>query len=439
MRKTSESNLDEIKCPKCGTMIPVSEALQHQIAEKIEAASQEKLEAKEAELLAREKDIQGKEKEVARGEKAISEKIEEGLRAAKKQLEQDLLEKARKEASLEMEDVKNQLAEKDDQLKKAQKSELELRKRERALEEKEKTMELETERRLSEERKKVEDDVAKRLSEQHRMKEAEKEKIINDLKIKLEEAQRQAEQGSQQLQGEVKELDLERLLKDVFPFDDSSPVAKGVRGADVVQTVKTKGGMVCGTILWEVKRTKAWSEGWVSKLKDDQREAKADVAVVVSDVVPKDIEHFGQRGTIWITKSAYVIGVAVLLRDALTAVARVRVMSESKDETVEILFRYITGPQFKQKVEAVVDAFVTMKSDLDKEKRSAMARWAKQEKNLEKALTSVASMHGDLRGLAGSSMQAIPLLESGEEMDEHETADESNLTSPPKKKKGAKL
>lgn len=408
MAEKQASKLDEIRCPKCGEYIPLSDALQHQIAERIENESAEKIEAKENELRER-------EKELTQAKKDFDKSVEEGVKAERTKLEEELKEKATKAAALEVQDLKNQVLEKDEKLKKAEQTELELRKRERALEERSKTLDLEAERKLDEEKKKIEEDVAKRVIEQHRLKDAERDKIIGDLKKQLEDAHRKAEQGSQQLQGESKELDLEKSLKESFPFDEIMPVPKGIRGADVIQRVKTRSGNICGTILWEFKQTKSWSDGWVSKLKDDQREAKADIAAIATEVLPKDITNFGNRGDMWITKSEFVFGLATLLRDTLIKVATTKLMSAGKDEKLEFLFRYLTGSEFKQKVEAVADAFVVMKTDLEKEKRAAIARWAKQEKHLEKAIGSIAGMHGDLRGLIGSSMEAIQLLETGEE------------------------
>lgn len=431
MPKKQASKLDDIKCPKCGELIPLSEALQHQIAERIEHESAEKIGLKENEIREREKELQKRDKELAQAKKDIDKSVEEGVKAERVRLEKELKEKAKEDAALEVKDLKNQVLEKDEKLRKAQETELEMRKRERALEERSKTLELEAERKLSEEKKKMEEDIAKRISEQHRLKEAEREKLINDLKNQLEDAHRKAEQGSQQSQGEAKELDLEKFLKESFPDDEIIPVPKGIRGADVIQKVKTRAGNVCGTILWESKQTKAWSDGWIAKLKDDQREAKADIAAIATEIMPKDIVNFGNRGDIWITKTEFVLGLATLLRDTLIQVAATKLMSESKDEKVEILFRYLTGPEFRQKVQAVADAFVVMKTDLDKEKRSSIARWAKQEKHLEKAIGSIAGMHGDLRGLIGSSMEAIPLLESGDEGTEEK--EESTKKKKPKK------
>ena len=415
MAKKQETKLDEIKCPKCGELIPLSDALQRQIAERIEYESAEKIEAKENEIREREKKLQERNKELAQAKKDINKSVEEGVKAERAKLEKELKEKAREDTALEVQDLKNQVSEKEEKLKKAEQTELELRKRERTLEERSKTLELETERKLGEEKKKMGEDIAKRISEQHRLKEAERDKIISDLKIQLEDAHRKAEQGSQQLQGEAKELDLEKFLKENFLYDDIVSVPKGVRGADALQIVKTRNGNVCGTILWESKQTKSWSDGWISKLKDDQREAKADIAAIATEAMPKDIENFGNRSDIWITKTEFIFGLATLLRNTLIQVATTKLMSDNKDEKVEILFRYLTGPEFKQKVGAVVDAFVTMKTDLEREKRATIVRWAKQEKHLEKATGSIAGMHGDLRGLIGSSMEAIPLLESGDE------------------------
>jgi hypothetical protein len=420
MAKKQASKLDEIKCPKCGELIPLSDALQHQITERIEHESAEKIEAKEDELRER-------EKELTQAKKDFDKSVEEGVKAERAKLEKELREKAKEAAALEVQDLKNQVSEKDEKLKKAEQTELELRKRERALEERSKTLDLEAERKLGEEKKKMEEEISKRIAEQHRLKEAERDKIIGDLKTQLEDAHRKAEQGSQQLQGEAKELDLEKFLKESFLFDEIVPVPKGVRGADVIQIVKTRSGSVCGTILWESKQTRAWSDGWISKLKDDQREAKADIAAIATEAMPKDIVNFGNRGDIWITKTEFVFGLATLLRDTLIQVATTKRMSEGKDAKVEVLFHYLTGSEFKQKVEAVADAFVIMKTDLEKEKRTSIARWAKQEKHLEKAIGSIAGMHGDLRGLIGSSMEAIPLLESGEENVDKEES--------PKKKK----
>jgi len=270
-------------------------------------------------------------------------------------------------------------------------------------------------RKLDSERKKIEEETSKRISEEQGLKLLEREETIAGLKKQIDELKRRAEVGSQQLQGEVQELDLESFLQEHFIYDELRPVPKGIRGADVLQKISTKNETDCGSILWESKRTKNWSEGWITKLKEDQREAKADIAVIVSDILPKDVSNAGFRNGVWITNRASLHGLAMALRKILTEVAFTKLAAEGKDEKIELLFRYLTGPEFRQRVEAMIETFVAMKQDLDKEKRATIARWGKQEKQIEKIVAVTAGMHGDLRGLIGSSMQSIPALESGDE------------------------
>jgi hypothetical protein len=409
MNGKSEHLWDKIKCPNCGALIPVSEALIHQIEERVRA------EAK-GQILAKQREFEEKEKEFARKEAELSKKMEKELEERIKREEKKIEEKCRKEAEkkvlLEFEDMKNQLKEKEQKLAEMQKLELELRKKERELEEKVKTAELEIARRLDDERKNIEEKITKRVIEEQRLKEAEKDKLINDLKWQLEEAKRKAEQRSQQLQGEILELDLEALLKGSFYSDDIQSIPKGTRGADILQKVYDKRGRFCGAIIWEIKRAKNWSENWVDKLKDDQKSAKAEIAVLVSEVLPKEISNFGERNGVWITNPALASEVALILREMLIQVSHIRVASESKEEKVEILFKYLSGVEFKQRLEAILETYLQMKEELEREKRTTTARWAKQEKNIERTITAIAGMYGDLRGLIGNSMQPIPQLEA---------------------------
>ena len=200
------------------------------------------------------------------------------------------------------------------------------------------------------------------------------------------------------------------------------PVPKGMQGADVIQEVLTKGGKRCGAIIWESKRTKNWSPGWISKLKEDQRSAKADVAVIVTQVLPKDTRNFGFVDGVWVTNYASLDGLAVLMRQKITELAFTKAMAASKDEKADILFHYLTGSEFRQRVEAIIEAFSYMKTELDKERRLYERSWAQREKQLQLVLLNTAGMYGDLQGLIGSSMQTIPALGAGnnEEIDEEE-------------------
>ena len=201
----------------------------------------------------------------------------------------------------------------------------------------------------------------------------EKEQTISSMQKQIEELKRRAEQGSQQLQGEVQELELESLLRAKFPQDTIEPVPKGEHGGDVLQRVKNSSGQLCGTIIWESKRTKSWSDTWLAKLREDQRTAKAEIAVIVSQALPKDIDPFGQMEEVWVTYPKTAMPVAVLLRQALLEVSAARIASEGQQTKMEMVYHYLTGPRFRQRVQAIVEAFSSMQEDLDKEKKAIIS------------------------------------------------------------------
>jgi len=404
-----------IKCPYCKKDILLTEALTHQIQERVRYELGVEVEKKEKDLEKREAELVEKVKTVENSQKNINEEINRKLEIEKQTLLKKALQEAEGRVSLELKDLREQIQEKDKKIEESEEKELELRKKQREIDAREKSLELDMTRKLDSERKKIEEETSKRISEEQGLKLLEREETIAGLKKQIDELKRRAEVGSQQLQGEVQELDLESFLQEHFIYDELRPVPKGIRGADVLQKISTKNETDCGSILWESKRTKNWSEGWITKLKEDQREAKADIAVIVSDILPKDVSNAGFRNGVWITNRASLHGLAMALRKILTEVAFTKLAAEGKDEKIELLFRYLTGPEFRQRVEAMIETFVAMKQDLDKEKRATIARGGKQEKQIEKIVAVTAGMHGDLRGLIGSSMQSIPALESGDE------------------------
>jgi len=399
---------DKIKCPECNALIPITETLQHQLTESVRKEYEEKFAEQKQSFAEQQKKLTQKEKTLEEKEKSIEEKIQQGLKTELEIQKKVLSEKAKKEAqdelALEMKELRDDLKAKGEKLEEAKKTELQLRKRERELEERAKDIELEVARKMAQERKKVEDDVVKRISDERRMKDAEKDKQINDMRRQIEELKRRAEQGSQQAQGEVQELELENEISQLC-------------------------GGRCGAIIWESKRTKSWSDGWISKLKDDQRTAKADIAVIVTQVLPKDIRNFGFIEGVWVTNFVCFPGLALALRQKLTELALTRAMAVSKDKKADILFHYLSGPEFRQRVEAIIEAFSDMKTELDKERRLYERSWAKREKQLQTVLLNTAGMYGDLQGMIGTSMQTIPALEAGnvdEEDIEEEPTNESD-------------
>jgi len=388
---------ETIKCPKCGEVIELSEAISHDI----EIRLRERYE----------KEIGKVRKSFEEDLKARENELENKAKKERKQVEEKIKKEVRESVDLKVSDLKEQLEEKTKGLKDAQKQELELRKKQRELEEKEEKLELELSRKIDAERRKILEKASKEFEEKHRLKEAEKDKQLADMKGQIDELKRKAEQGSQQMQGEVLELELEESLKDEFPFDDIEPVAKGVRGGDIIQTVKTQSGRICGKILWETKRTKNWSDSWIQKLKDDQREVKADLAILASEVLPKGFHHFRQISGVWVTDILSAVSLALALRVVLVQVAREREVQAGKKEKKEIVYNYLTGPEFRNKVEAIVESFTAMKEDLEAEKRAMLKIWAKREKQIQRVITNTAGMHGDLQAIAGASLPAIKMLE----------------------------
>lgn len=290
--------------------------------------------------------------------------------------------------------------------------ELKLREQARKLEEDKKDFELQLQRRLDEERKNIEELAQKRATDEYRLKELEKEKVISDLKRALEDAQRKASQGSQQLQGEVLELDLEETLRSAFPEDEIIPVAKGVRGADIIQTVRTRLGNVCGVILWEFKRTKHWENDWCAKLKADLRSGKANIPVIVSQVLPEEAKDgIGVREDVWVCSYALVVPLAILLRKNLYDVARQKAMSVDRGSKAEALYSFVTSHEFQQQVEALVEVYKEMTEQITKERMVFEKSWKSREAQVKRLFMSTAGIVGTVGGIAGNSMPQIRGLE----------------------------
>jgi hypothetical protein len=280
---------DTVICPNCKFEIEVTEVLSAQLRSQMQKEFEAEIRKKEAAIADREKDVLRAKDEVAKAQLDIDRRVSEKLEKERKQLSDEALSKAREQVTLEICDKDQQLSEANTKLKAAQDSELTLRKERRALEEEKQTLELTLTRRLDEERAKIRETAKKEAADERQLKDAEKDKMIGDLRTQIEDLRRKSEQASQQLQGEVLEVALEELLRQQFPFDEIAPVPKGIHGGDALQTVRDGSGTVCGSILWESKRTKSWSDGWLPKLRDDQRAAKAQLAILVSTELPRSV------------------------------------------------------------------------------------------------------------------------------------------------------
>jgi hypothetical protein len=348
----------------------------------------------------------------------ISEALSQNIKAdLEKSITQKIEKKLRDESSEEVTVLKEELKLKTEKLNETRQEELKLRQEKLKLEDEKNSFELEKQRQLDEERSKIRQQTLLEASDSHRLKDMEKEKMINDLKKALETAQLKASQSSQQLQGEVQELDLEAYLANTFPHDEIKPVGKGVKGADVSQIVKTSMGTVCGVILWETKRTKAWVDDWARKLKDDLRASKANIPVIVTAVLPKAIKTgFGYYEGVWVTEPAYTEPLAEILRKNLIDVAREKHNGKDRGTKADMVYTYLTSDTFVQQVQSIIEVHQNMQNQINKERAAFEKIWKEREAQAERILLSTAGIYGSIQGVAGQSLPAVKgldLLDSG--------------------------
>ncbi len=360
------------------------------------------------------------ERKTAEQQEQVESQVKQQLARATEEIKAKAVQQATEAQELAVKDLRAELADKAGALRKAQEQELELRREKRLLVEAKEALKLEVQRTLDEERGKLKEQLRAASDEENRLKIAEKEKVISDLMLKLDEAQRKAAQGSQQTQGEVLELDFEQQLRRTFPIDAINEISKGVRGADVLQEVRSNLGRPCGLILYELKRTQNWSDGWVAKLKEDMRNAKVEIGVIVTEVLPKGVARFGQQDGIFVCDLASAIPLAHTLRRMVQELAIARGHQEGAQEKMQLLYTYLTGVEFRQRVSAVIEAFAMMRADLEKERRGMTRSWAKREKHINAVVENMAGMIGDVQAISGNALQDIPALE----LDSDEEAEE---------------
>ncbi len=383
MSPNLKSSPDSASCPHCGESFELSEALAGQLRDHLKAELESETKAT--------------------------------LKEERRRIEKEAGEKAHSAYELELRDTKAALEESIRSEEKAQQAELKLRQQARDLKRQKEQVEIDVARRIDAEQEQVRKEALESFSEQHRLKDREKDKLIVDLRNALDDARRKAEQGSSETQGEVLEHDLEKVLRGAFPTDDMAPVPKGIRGADLIHHVKGLDGHACGVILWETKNTKAWSDSWTAKLKDDAILVRANISVLVSSILPSDVERFGFREGIWVSDYSSLVGLACALRMHLQDIAFEKRAAAGKGEKMEALYDYLSGPEFRQKVVTIVETFDGMKSQLDKERRAMEKIWATREKQIERVVLNTSRMYGDIRGIAGASVQQIEALELGED------------------------
>ena len=403
-----------IICPNCKTEIKLTESLAAPLIESTRRDYEKRLALKDTDIAKKEESLREREETVSRAKQTIDDQVAEKVllerakivteesKKAKLALQTDIDQKTRELA--ELQEVLNQ---RDAKLAEAQKTQADLLRKQRELDDAKRELELTVEKRVQEGLSATRDQAKKEAEEGLKLKVMEAEQTIASMQKQIEDLKRKAEQGSQQLQGEVQELELEALLRTKFPRDTIEPVPKGEYGGDALQRVIGPLGQLCGTILWESKRTKNWSDSWLVKLRDDQRAAKAEVAVIVTQVLPKGVESFDLIEGVWVTHSRSMLSVAVALRHSLIEVASARQALEGQQTKTEMVYQYLTGPRFRHRVEAIVEAFSSMQEDLDKEKKAITKQWAKREEQIERVMQATVGMYGDLQGIAGKTLQEI--------------------------------
>lgn len=405
------SNNSTIKCPNCHHEFPIGNALASEIESEIKARYKKRF-TEDQQKLEQEKIAIAKQSELLKLQAENQEEIlNSKLRLAKKQLEEDAIKKAANEMDVRMQMLNKELTEKSQKLKESQQKELELLQKEQKIKEREESLKLEMEKQMLERQREIEERVRKVEHERNEMRFKEYEKKIADNLELIETMKRKSEQGSMQLQGEVQEMALEELLRASFPFDTIEEVAKGIKGADCIQIVRNAMAQMCGKIVYESKRTKAFTNEWIEKLKVDMRAQQADLAIIVTETLPKDMSTFGYKDGVYICRFSEVKALAFVLRESLVKLNSMLVSQENKGDKMQMLYNYLTGTEFRQNIEAVVEGFSALKDGIGKEKMQMEKIWKEREKQLEKVLLNTVQFYGSIKGIAGNAVADIKLLE----------------------------
>jgi hypothetical protein len=407
-----------VVCPQCKTEIKLTESLAAPLLESVRRDYEQRLTQKDTDIAKREKTLHEREQILQKTKDTLDQQVAEKLQQERAKIAAEEAKKAKltlgidlDQKAKEISELQDILKQRDAKLAEAQKVQADLVRKQRELDDAQRELDLTIEKRVQRDLQAEREKAKREAEEELKLKVMEKDQTITAMQRQIEELKRRAEQGSQQLQGEVQELELEALLCARFPRDMIQPVPKGEFGGDVLHRVIGPLGQPCGTILWESKRTKNWSDAWLAKLREDQRTAKAEIAVIISQVLPKDIETFGFPEGVWVAHPKVALPVAMSLRQTLIEVASARQASEGQQTKMEMVYQYLTGPRFRQRIQAIVEAFSSMRDDLDRERKAITKQWAKREEQIDRVMQATVGMYGDLQGIAGKTLQEIEGLE----------------------------
>src|SRR5450432_229145 len=409
----------DIKCPSCGHQFPMEEAVSEEYKKDLREQMLAYKKQKDAELVKREEEYA---LQAAKKETEFSQKLQQEKLLLQRSLETSLRKTIATDFENKLQLLEKNARDNEEKLKASRQKELEFLQKEQALKNKEAELEISVQKKLQEERGKLSEELRK-LEEQKsanketeyllRMKELEKQ--LDDQKKLAEEMRRKAEQGSTQMQGEVQELALEAMLQSAFPFDLIAEVGKGVKGADCIQTVRNNFGQECGKIIYESKRTTNFAADWIEKLKADMRSTGADVAVIVTQAMPKDMEGFGEKNGVWICQFTQARAMIALLRDSIIKVHNASRSQQNRGDKMHLLYDYLTGNEFAEQWKAVREGFMSMKLSIQRERDAMEKLWKAREKQLEKVLINAAGIRGSIEGIAGQDNINLSLMDDEEE------------------------
>lgn len=378
--------MNTINCPKCGEPVEITQALKHQIQDQIL--------------------------------KDVTSKHKEELEQVKQNALEQSSKKIREEFQIQLKRTQEDALEKEERIKSLIEQITELTKELRASKKEKDEVKLEMQKKLMEEEEKIRQEATKKAQEEQHSKIAEKDKQLQSALKEVEEMRRKLSQGSQQLQGEAFETEFEEILSRQYPNDKIQPVGKGIRGGDIIQEVWDSRGNYVGKLLWELKNTKTWSDGWIDKLKEDKRTINAEEAIIISEIIPNTTKIAGFKEGVWITQRNFAIPLADTMRAKLIQMYYVKKSVQAKDSKMEILYDYLSGTEFRHRVEAIVEAFTNMQEEIEKEKRYFINKWARDEKNIRMVIDNTYGMHGDLKGIIGAAIPQIKGLDLPDNRDE---------------------
>lgn len=409
---------NKINCPECGAEINVSDILYHQVQDKLAKDFEEKNAKSEKDLQKKLNDLQAEKEQLDKDKEAIQQQVDDAVKtkltAEKTKLEKSIRENLIEETAEQITSLQRELEQKSGQVKELNKTKAEIEKLKREKDELRDLVALEKEKEFSEKLKEEKIKIKKQVDDASTMKIKELEKQLEDQKNLAEEMKRKAEQGSMQLQGEVQELAIAEILSSLFPFDLISEVGKGVKGADVIQTVRNKVGADCGTILYESKRTKSFSNDWITKLKTDAVATKADICIIVTEALPDGIDRIGQKDGVWICSFNDFKGLVLVLRESLIKINDAYTSQTNKGEKMQMLYDYLTSTEFRLQVGAIIEGFTDLHDGYIQEKRAMERIWKQREKQLEKVLLNTNHFIGSIKGIAGSSIPDLKQIGSGD-------------------------